>query len=130
MVTEPQGLVSQESRVEDSLDSSIGLLTPEPTPEPSNSIPETVVAGGETAGNSTHEATLDYDSDTIVIDIREVSSETGDLGLHEHTRLTQEAQRESPPPDQARDDLITASVKLKRTYNKKLYKRARSSRRL
>ena len=62
-------------------------------------MPETVVVRGEITGNSTHEATSDYDSDTIVVDIGEVSNETSDLGLHEHTRLTQEAQRESPPPD-------------------------------
>jgi len=130
MVTEPQGSVSQKSGVEDSLDSSTRLLTPEPIPEPSDGMPETVVVGGETAGNSTHEATPDYDSDIIVVDIGEVSSETGDLGLHEHTRPTQEAQRASPPLDQARDDPTTASAKLKRMYNKKLYERARSSRRL
>jgi hypothetical protein len=93
-------------------------------------MPETVVAEGETARNSTHEATPDYNSDIIVVDTREVSSETSDLELYKHTRLTQEAQRASPPLDQARDDLITASAKLKRTYNKKLYERARSSRRL
>jgi hypothetical protein len=116
--------------VEDSLDSSTGLLTPELTPEPSNGMPETVVVRGETVRNSTHEATPDYDSDIIVVDIREVSSETSDLELYKHTRLTQEAQRASPPLDQARDDPITASVKPKRTYNKKLYERARSSRRL
>jgi hypothetical protein len=74
--------------VDNSLDSSIGLLTPKPTPEPSVSILETVVVRGEIAGNSTHEATSDYDSDTIVVDIGEVSSEAGDLGLHKHTRPT------------------------------------------
>ena len=77
--------------MEDSLDSSTGLLTPEPTLESSDGILETVVVRGETAGNSTHEATLNYNSDIIIVDIGEVSSETGDLGLYEHTRLTQEA---------------------------------------
>jgi len=48
---------------------------------------KTVVVRGETAGNSTHEATPDYNSDIIVVDIRKVSSETGDLRLHEYTRL-------------------------------------------
>jgi hypothetical protein len=81
--------------VDNSLDLSIGLLTPEPTPEPSISIPETVVAGGEIARNSTHEATPNYDSDTIIVDTGEVSSEAGDLGLYKHTRPTQEAQIES-----------------------------------
>ena len=80
--------MSQESGVEDSLDSSTGLLTLEPTPEPSDGMLETVVVRGETVGNSTHEATLDYNSDIIVVDIRDVSSETGDLRLYKHTRLT------------------------------------------
>jgi Ni,Fe-hydrogenase maturation factor len=74
--------------VEDSLDSSIRLLTPELIPEPSDNILETVVIRGETAGNSIYEATFDYDSDIIVVDIREVSSETGDLGLYEYIRPT------------------------------------------
>ena len=80
--------MSQKSEVEDSLDSSIRLLTPELIPEPSDGILETVVIRGETAGNGTHEATFDYDSDIIVVDIREVSSETGDLRLYEYIRLT------------------------------------------
>ena len=101
VATEPQGSVSQKSGVDDSPDSSTGLLTPEPTPEPSDSMPETVIAGGDIAGNSTREATPNYDSDTIVVDTGRVSSETGDLGLHKHTRPTQEAQIESPPLDQA-----------------------------
>jgi hypothetical protein len=91
IVKELQALVSQKSEVDDSLDSSIGLLTPKPIPEPSESMPETVIAGGETARNSTHKATPNYDSNTIIVDIGEVSSKTGDLGLYEHTRPTQEA---------------------------------------
>jgi hypothetical protein len=91
--------VSQKSGVEDSLDSSTGLLTPKPIPKPSDGILKTVVVGSETARNSTHEATPDYNSDIIVVDIREVSSKTGDLRLHEHTRPTQKAQRVSPPLD-------------------------------
>jgi hypothetical protein len=129
MVKELQALISQKSGVDDSLDSSTGLLTPEPTPEPSESIPETVIAGGETAGNSTHKATPDYDSDTIVVDTGEVSSKTGDLGLHKHMRPTQEAQIESPL-DQAWDNPTQASAKPKRTYNKRVYEKARLSRRL
>jgi hypothetical protein len=74
--------------VDNSLDLSIGLLTPEPTPEPSKSMPETVIVGGETAGNSTYKATPKYNSDTIVVNIGEVNSKTGDLGLYKHTRPT------------------------------------------
>ena len=66
--------MSQKSGVEDSLDSSIRLLTPELIPEPSNGMLETVVVRGETVRNSTHEATPDYNSDIIVVNIREVSS--------------------------------------------------------
>jgi Ni,Fe-hydrogenase maturation factor len=80
--------VSQKSGVEDSLDSSIRLLTPELIPEPFDGILETVVIRGETAGNSTHEATSDYNNDIIVVDIREVSNETGDLRLYEYIRPT------------------------------------------
>jgi hypothetical protein len=95
MVKELQALVSQKSGVDDSLDSSIGLLTPEPIPEPSESMPETVIVGGETAGNSTYKATPDYNNDIIVVDIGEVSSKTGDLGLYKHIYPTQKAQIES-----------------------------------
>jgi len=58
IVKELQALVSQKSGVDDSLDLSTGLLTPESTPEPSESMPETVIAGGETAGNSTYKLPL------------------------------------------------------------------------
>ena len=80
--------MSQKSRVEDSLDSSIELLTLELIPEPSDNILKTVIIRGETVRNSTYETTLDYNSDIIVVDIREVSNETGDLRLHKYTRLT------------------------------------------
>ena len=74
--------------MEDSLNSSIRLLTLKLILEPFNSILETVITEGETARNNTHKATPDYNSDIIVVDIREVSSETGDLRLYKHTRLT------------------------------------------
>jgi Ni,Fe-hydrogenase maturation factor len=74
--------------VDDSLDLSTKLLTPESTPEPSKSIPETVIVGGEIAGNSTYKATPNYDSNIIIVDIGEVNNKTGDLGLYKHTRPT------------------------------------------
>jgi hypothetical protein len=74
--------------VDNSLDSSIGLLTPEPTLEPSISILETIVAKGKTAGNSTYKATPNYNSNIIIINIGEVSSKVGNLGLYKHMRLT------------------------------------------
>jgi hypothetical protein len=49
---------------------------------------KTVVIRGETARNSTPEATPDYNSDIIVVDIREVNSKTSDLRLYKYTRLT------------------------------------------
>jgi hypothetical protein len=70
--------------VDNSLDLSIGLLTPKPILKPFESILETVIVGGETARNNTYKATPDYDSNTIVVDIGEVSSEIGDLGLYEY----------------------------------------------
>jgi hypothetical protein len=74
--------------VDNSLDLSTELLTPKPTLEPSVSMLETVVVGGEIARNSTYKATFNYNSNTIVINIGKVSSEAGDLGLYKHIRLT------------------------------------------
>jgi hypothetical protein len=74
--------------VDNSLDLSIGLLTPKPTLEPSKSILETVVVKGKIAGNSTYKATPNYDSNTIVVNIGEVSSKIGNLGLYKHIRPT------------------------------------------
>ena len=79
--------MSQKSEVEDSLDSSIRLLTFESTPEPFNDMLKTVVIRGETVRNSTPEATPDYNSDIIVVDIKEVSNEISDLRLHKYTRF-------------------------------------------
>ena len=80
--------MSQKSGVEDSLNSSIRLLTLESILESFNNILKTVIIRGETTRNSTYKATLNYNSDIIVVDIREVSSETGDLGLYEYIRPT------------------------------------------
>jgi hypothetical protein len=91
--------MSQKSEVEDSLNSNTRLLTLELIPEPFDNILKTVIIRSKTVRNSTHEATLNYNSDIIVVDIREVSSETSDLRLYEYTRSTQEAQRVLPPLD-------------------------------
>jgi len=80
--------VSQKSGVEDSLNSSIRLLTLELIPEPFNSILKTVIIRGETTRNSTYKATLNYNSDIIVVDIREVNNEISDLRLYKYTRFT------------------------------------------
>jgi hypothetical protein len=74
--------------VDNSLDLSIRLLTPKPTLKPSVSILETVIVGGETAGNSTYKATPNYNNNTIVVNTGEVSSKAGDLGLYKHMRPT------------------------------------------
>jgi hypothetical protein len=74
--------------VDNSLDLSTGLLTPKPTPEPSISMLETIVARGETARNSTYKATPNYNSNTIIVNIGKVSSKVGNLGLYKHTRPT------------------------------------------
>jgi hypothetical protein len=70
--------------VDNSLDLSIKLLTPEPILKPFKSMLETVIISGEIARNSTYKATSDYNSNTIVVDIGEVSSKIGDLGLYKH----------------------------------------------
>jgi hypothetical protein len=84
MVKELQALVSQKLGVDNSLDLSTGLLTPKPILEPFKSILKTVVAEGEIARNSTYKATSNYNSNTIIVNIGEVSSEIGDLGLYKH----------------------------------------------
>ena len=73
--------------MEDSLNSNIRLLTPELILKPFDSILKTVVVKGEIIRNSTYEATLDYNSDIIVVNIREVSNKTSDLELYKYTRL-------------------------------------------
>jgi hypothetical protein len=74
--------------VDNSSDLSIGLLTLEPTLEPSISMLETVVVRGETARNSTYKATPNYNSNTIIVNIGKVSSKVGNLGLYKHMRPT------------------------------------------
>jgi uncharacterized protein YjgD (DUF1641 family) len=74
--------------VDNSLNLSIGLLTPKPILELFKSILEMVIIGGKIARNSTYKATPNYNSNTIIVNIGEVSSEIGNLGLYKHTRLT------------------------------------------
>jgi hypothetical protein len=74
--------------VDNSLDLSIRLLTPKPTLKPSINILKTVVVRGKTARNSTYKAIPNYNSNIIVVDIGEVSSKAGDLGLYKHIRPT------------------------------------------
>ena len=79
--------MSQKSGVEDSLNSSIRLLIFKLIPEPFNNILKTVIIKGETVRNSTYKVTSDYNSDIIVINIKEVSSKTSDLRLYKYIRL-------------------------------------------
>ena len=79
--------MSQKSKVEDSLNSSIKLLTFEFIPEPFNNILETVIIKGKITRNNTYKATLNYNSNIIVVDIKEVSNKTSDLRLYKYTRL-------------------------------------------
>ena len=74
--------------MDNSLNSSIRLLTPKLTLKPSKSILKTVVVKGETAGNSTYKATPNYNNNTIIVDISKVSSKIGDLGLYKYIRPT------------------------------------------
>jgi hypothetical protein len=74
--------------VDNSLDLSIELLTPKLILEPFVSMLKTVVIGGETARNSTYKATPNYNNNTIVVNIGEISSKAGNLGLYKYIRLT------------------------------------------
>jgi hypothetical protein len=132
--TEPQIEIevaqSQKSGVDaPPIDQSTGLLSPEATPDPESATGP--IETGETAGNSEDVAPDDYDSDTIVVDTGRSENEGGEMQeLTEHTRTTQDSQGASPPPDQAWNNPTTASAKLKRAYNKRVYDKERSSRRL
>jgi hypothetical protein len=74
--------------VDNSLDLSIGLLTPKPILEPFISILETIVVRGKTAENSTYKATPNYNNNTIIVNISKVSNKVGNLGLYKHTYPT------------------------------------------
>jgi len=79
--------VSQKSEIKDSLNSNIRLLTFKSILKPFNNILKTVIIKGETVRNSTYKVTSDYNSDIIVINIKEVSSKTSDLRLYKYIRL-------------------------------------------
>ena len=79
--------MSQKSEIKDSLNSNIRLLTFKSILKPFNNILKTVIIKGETVRNSTYKVTSDYNSDIIVINIKEVSSKTSDLRLYKYIRL-------------------------------------------
>jgi hypothetical protein len=79
--------MSQKSKVKDSLNLNIRLLTFKLILKPFNNILKTVIIKSKTIKNSTYKATLDYNNDIIVINIREVNSETSDLRLYKYTRF-------------------------------------------
>jgi hypothetical protein len=74
--------------VDNSLDLSIRLLTPKPTPEPSVSILETIIIRDKTARNSTYKATPNYNSNTIIVNTSKVNSKVGNLRLYKYIRPT------------------------------------------
>ena len=70
--------------MDNSLDLSIRLLTPKPILKPFKSILKTVIIRSKTAKKSTYKATPNYNSNTIVINIGEVSSKVDNLRLYKH----------------------------------------------
>ena len=80
--------MSQKSEVKDSLNSSIRLLTFKLILEPFNGILKTVVIRDETIRNNTYKATLDYNNDIIIVNIKEVNNKISDLRLYKYIRLT------------------------------------------
>jgi hypothetical protein len=70
--------------VDNSLDLSIRLLTFKLILKPFVSILKIVIVRGKTARNSTYKATPNYNSNTIVINIGEVSSKVDNLRLYKH----------------------------------------------
>ena len=74
-------------RIKDFLNSNIRLLIFKLILEPFNNILKTVVIRSETVRNNTHEAIFNYNSDIIVVNIKEVSNKTSDLRLYKYTRF-------------------------------------------
>jgi hypothetical protein len=74
--------------VDNSLDLSIELLTFKLILKPFKSILKMVVIKGKIAKNNTYKATSNYDSNIIIINISEVSSKIGNLGLYKYIYLT------------------------------------------
>ena len=79
--------MSQKSGIKDSLDLSIRLLTFELILESFNNILKTVIIRSEIVKNNTYKTTFNYDSDIIVVDIKEVNNEINDLRLYKYTRF-------------------------------------------
>jgi len=74
-------------RIKDFLNSNIRLLIFKLILEPFNNILKTVVIRSETVRNNTHEAIFNYNSDIIVVNIKEVNNKTSDLRLYKYTRF-------------------------------------------
>jgi hypothetical protein len=70
--------------VDNSLNLSIRLLTFKLILKPFVSILKIVIVRGKTARNSTYKATPNYNSNTIVINIGEVSNKVDNLRLYKH----------------------------------------------
>ena len=66
---------------------SIKLLTFKLISELFNNILKTVVIKSEIIKNNIHEVTLNYNSDIIIINIKEVNNKTSDLRLYKYTRF-------------------------------------------
>jgi hypothetical protein len=74
--------------VDNFLNLNIRLLTFKLILKPFISILKTVIARGKTARNNTYKATPNYNSNTIIINIGEVNSKVGNLGLYKYICLT------------------------------------------
>jgi len=74
-------------RIKDFLNSNIRLLIFKLILEPFNNILKTVVIKSEIIKNNIHEVTLNYNSDIIIINIKEVNNKTSDLRLYKYTRF-------------------------------------------
>ena len=68
-------------RIKDFLNSNIRLLIFKLILKPFNNILKTVVIKSEIIKNNIHEVTLNYNSDIIIINIKEVNNKTSDLRL-------------------------------------------------
>ena len=74
-------------RIKDFLNSNIRLLIFKLILKPFNNILKTVVIKSEIIKNNIHEVTLNYNSDIIIINIKEVNNKTSDLRLYKYTRF-------------------------------------------
>ena len=75
-------------KIKDSLNSNIKLLTFKLILKPFNNILKTIVIKSEIVKNNTYKTTLNYNSDIIIVNIKEVNNEISDLRLYKYTRFT------------------------------------------